>query len=367
VSAIPEAFDVGGVSPELALVDPLADPRWDAFVENHPFGWICHLSGWKRVLERTFSHMKGHYLALVDSKGEIKAGLPLYEVRSRLTGNRLVSIPFATLSDPLVSDSDQLDELLEAAKAFSKKRGIDRVEFRTTNAYRFVKDQQFVRNNGFKCHFVNLNVDLAALWKSFPQKAIKYEVNRARKNNLAMKLGESEEDLRLFYRLYTQTRRRLGLPTHPYLLLRILWETFKSRKKMELCLALYEGRAIAGHVLFKFNNRVSVEFEGWNRGYRKLSPNHFLFWEEIKQAHKEGFRIYDFGRTSTQNVGLMEFKSRWGAEICDLPIFYYSAQGARERAYDEGTVAYRLMRSLFRIMPESIHPLFGKWLYNHLG
>jgi len=352
---------------EVALIDPLADPRWDAFVENHPFGWICHLSGWKRVLESTFSHMKGHYLALVDSEGEIKAGLPLYEVRSPLTGNRLVSIPFATLSDPLVSDGDQLDELLEAAKAFSKKIGIPRVQVRTTNAHCFVNNPQFARNNGFKCHFVKLDMDLAALWRSLSRKGVRQEVSRARKNNLFLKHGESEEDIKLFYRLYTQTRRRLGLPTHPYLFLKTLWDTFKSGERMELCLALYEGRAIAGHVLFKFNNRVSAEFEGWNRKYRKLSPNHFLFWEEIKQAHKEGFRIYDFGRTSTQNVGLMEFKNRWGTEICDLPIFYYSPEGARGRTYGEGTVPYRLIRSLFRIMPETIHPLFGKWLYNHLG
>ena len=34
-------------SEEVIEIDPLKDPRWDTFVENHPFGWIVHLSGWK--------------------------------------------------------------------------------------------------------------------------------------------------------------------------------------------------------------------------------------------------------------------------------------------------------------------------------
>ena len=35
----------------LQSIDPLKDSRWDGFVAGHPFGWVCHLSGWKKVLE----------------------------------------------------------------------------------------------------------------------------------------------------------------------------------------------------------------------------------------------------------------------------------------------------------------------------
>jgi hypothetical protein len=33
----------------ITTINPIADERWDQFVENHPFGWICHHSGWKVV------------------------------------------------------------------------------------------------------------------------------------------------------------------------------------------------------------------------------------------------------------------------------------------------------------------------------
>jgi hypothetical protein len=84
------------------LINPLEEPRWDAFVANHPYGWVCHLSRWGSLIERCFKHIRAHFLADFDERGEIVGGLPIYEVRSHLTGNRLVSIPYATLCDPLV-------------------------------------------------------------------------------------------------------------------------------------------------------------------------------------------------------------------------------------------------------------------------
>ena len=115
----------------IKLIDPITDPRWDKFVENHPFGWIYHLSGWKKVLEQSFNHMKGYYFALIDENDGIKAGLPIYEVKSWLTGNRLVSIPFATLCNPLISTSEEMTELLKAVMEFSRDRNISYLEIRT--------------------------------------------------------------------------------------------------------------------------------------------------------------------------------------------------------------------------------------------
>ena len=84
----------------VVFIDPVSDHRWDKFVESHPYGWLCHLSGWKKVLEKSFSHMRGYYPVLLNGS-EIKAAMPIFQVKSWLTGQRLVSIPFASLCDPL--------------------------------------------------------------------------------------------------------------------------------------------------------------------------------------------------------------------------------------------------------------------------
>jgi len=71
------ALEKGDLGEGIGLIDPLADRRWDRFVDQHPFGWITRLSGWKSVLEWTFPHMRGYYLTLCDSAGVLKAALPI--------------------------------------------------------------------------------------------------------------------------------------------------------------------------------------------------------------------------------------------------------------------------------------------------
>ncbi len=352
---------------EVTLIDPITDPRWDAFVENHPYGWICHLSGWKQVLEKSFPHMKGHYLALMDeTSNQIKAGMPVFEVKSWLTGKRLVSIPFATLCDPLVSTSDDLLKLLEAAKNLSNDLKTSYIEIRAMNSNSFMEDSGFYGKYYFKNHYLELNPELNELWKSLHRKAVRQEINRANRNNLSMKIGETESDLIEFYGLYLKTRRRLGLPPHPYQFLKSLWDMFGPTRKVILYLAKFQSRLIAGHIVFRFNGRVSAEFEGWDKEFHKASPNHFLFWEEIKAAHKEGFKIYDFVRTSAGNTGLMAFKGHWGTRVIDLPIFYYPREVLSNDGR-ENSLAYKIVSQLCRFAPKSGLRLIGNICYKHLG
>ena len=95
-------------------------PEWDAFVQRHPWGVIAHLSGWKRAVEQTFQHIRGE-VVVVREGGRIVAGIPFYDVRSFLLGNRTVSVPFATLCDPLVSSPEQLETLISFLKSRSVK------------------------------------------------------------------------------------------------------------------------------------------------------------------------------------------------------------------------------------------------------
>lgn len=349
------------------IIDPGKDPRWDKFVEEHPFGWICHLSGWKGAIEENFDHIKAHYIVLEDGKGSIRAGLPVYEVRSWLTGRRLVSIPFATLSDPLVSTPEDMEELLAAAKTLSKHLGIPRIEIRTTKSDALIRDPQFVGSYYFKNHYIELNAEVDELWKSLHRKAVRQEIGRANRSGLTLRVGQSKDDMAEFYELYRSTRKRLGLPSHPYLFFISLWEKFSPTGHMMLWLAEYQKQVVAAHIVFRFNGRVSAEFEGWDKRFYKTSPNHFLFWEEIKVARNDRFQVYDFGRTSPDNVGLMAFKGHWGTRVTDLPVFVYSDNGGGPSVHREAGTGYKLMSCMCKHTPNSMQKMLGNFCYKHLG
>src|SRR5687768_17581734 len=81
--------------------------RWDRFVLDHSQGLIYHSTLWKNALENAFPHVKGHFLAETEPEtGKIKSGIALYTVSSWLLGPRLISIPFATLGEPLVETAE---------------------------------------------------------------------------------------------------------------------------------------------------------------------------------------------------------------------------------------------------------------------
>ena len=351
----------------IQLIDPIADPRWDRFVENHPFGWVCHLSGWKQVLEQSFKHMKGHYFVIVDEKDNIKAGLPVYEVKSWLTGKRLVSIPFGTLCDPLVSSEDDFKQLFGAARSSLKRFSGTCMEIRTVMASSLLEQTGLGKRSFYKHHYMALDKRPEELKKGFHRTCVRQRISRAQKSDLVLTIAAREEDLNQYYRLHRITRKRTGLPLQPYAFFRNLWNAFHGKGLMDLFLAKKGEDFIAGIILFKFKDRVSAEFAGSDYRYVKISPNHFLFWEAIQMACEQGYQVFDFGRTSPNNQNLMDFKNRWGTAVKDLPQFFDPKDAVLDMANREETGKYRLMSRICANAPDRYQPLIGSFCYRHLG
>jgi hypothetical protein len=349
------------------LIDPVQDRRWDRFVESHPFGWICHLAAWKAVLERSFPQMKAYYLALFDTSGEnIIAGLPIYQVKSWITGNRLVSIPFATICDPLVSTSHQATDLLDAALGLFYGRNNSVMEVRALQATHLIEDNRVEKVSFYKTHFLNLEQPLDHIRSRIVDRCVRRSISKALKSQLEIRLAETVDDLKVFYNLHKKTRRRLGLPCQPYGFIDNLWRNFHNKEQMHLLIAMDRNNSCAALIVFSFGNRVSAEFLATDDHYLNSGVNHLLYWSAIAMAQEKGATVFDFGRTSPRNPGLMSFKGRWGTDLADLSQFYYPKTRAK-RLYEEETLRYKAVRILCRRTPLGMQHLIGGLLYRHLG
>ena len=350
------------------IIDPNRYQSWNRFVYEHPFGWLVHLSGWKSVLEKSFPHMKGYYFAFIDvDKNSIKAALPLFLVKSWLTGTRLVSIPFSTLSDPLVSSAEDLQILFEEVKCFFEEKGGSYIELRTLKANTFLQKENFAQSTHFCHHYIDLNEPPEKLKKKFHRSCVRQKISRANKSNINLKVGKEEQDLKEFYRLYFMSRKRLGLPPQPYRFLKELWNTFFPAKQLMLLLAETEGSFIAGLILFMFKKRVSAEFSVIDESFSNISPNHLLFWEAIKISYDNGYEIFDFGRTSCQNTGLLNFKRRWNTKQIDLPIYFYPKEIGNKLCEIENSIKYKISSNICGYSPQPVLRMIGNFCYRHLG
>src|SRR5436190_24069265 len=95
-------------------IDPLHDSRWSVLVESHPRSSIFHTREWLDALRRTYKY-KARAFTTSAPGNLLSNGIVFCQVKSWLTGSRLVSLPFSDHCEPLAAAGEELDELLEYA------------------------------------------------------------------------------------------------------------------------------------------------------------------------------------------------------------------------------------------------------------
>ncbi|MEI6126677.1 MAG: GNAT family N-acetyltransferase [Pseudomonadota bacterium] len=354
---------------KVVLLKPDDMPQWDVFVGQHPYGSICHLSSWQDVLKKSFAHIEGHFFALLDDEtSEILAGLPVYTVKSRLTGNRLVSAPFANLFDPLISKPEDMEILLAHIIELYKKTKSSYIEIRSLLSTPLIKTTRLKSSCMFKHHYLSLNETPDIVMKKFHRTCVRKNIKNAVKANLRINIAENKQQLYVFYKLYFRTRKDIGLPPLPYKFFEAVWDVFCSSAKVIFLIAELNQHPVAGLMVFKFKNRLSAEYLGWDRSFHALRPTTYIYWEAIKLAVAQGCDVFDFGRTAIHNNGLLAFKRRWGTEEVDMTDFFYPKEFMHKNsAGNEASWKYQLVKKSCEWSPDFLFQLIGNFCYRHMG
>jgi CelD/BcsL family acetyltransferase involved in cellulose biosynthesis len=94
-----------------------------------------------------------------------------------------------------------------------------------------------------------------------------------------------------------------------------------------------------------------------------LRPNNLLFWEGIRWGCENGFTWFDMGRTEVENVGLRNFKSRWGAVEEPLTYSILSSKRLRPRSRR----LEHVLHSVIQRSPIWVCRISGELLYKYVG
>ena len=106
--------------------------RWNEFVFACPGATFFHRIEWRGIMRDVFRH-RTHYL-LAERDNRIVAVLPLAEVKSRLFGHALTSLPFAVYGGIAGDDADAVAALEAAADDLARKAGVQHLEYRNLSA-----------------------------------------------------------------------------------------------------------------------------------------------------------------------------------------------------------------------------------------
>ena len=278
--------------------------QWDRYVDAHPDGLNYHRYGWRRVITESFGHV-AWYLMARDHEGVVRGVLPLVHLNSRLFGNVLVSLPFVNYGGLLTDTDEAATALLGQAMRLRDRVGAAHLELRHL--------REWPLDLACKKHKVTMLLPLApdcdTQWKLFNAK-LRNQVRKAQKSGLTVRWGGAEL-LDDFYDIFVRNMRDLGTPVYGRGLFEKVLATFPDNSRI---IGVYlNDNVVAAGLASWYRSTLEIPWASSNKDYKNLCPNNLLYWEAISFAIRQGFRIFDFGR-STPGEGTFRFKEQWGAE-----------------------------------------------------
>ena len=406
------------MSIKVKAIKPIDAPAWDEYVYNHPKATLYHLSGWKKVIDKTYGH-KTYYLIATkyNSKPETRNALqkstedlsgnsyelnsnhvvgilPLVHLKHLLFGNSLISIPFFDLGGILADDENTEKALLSEVIKLGQELKVENIELRhveqlswlanssklTANAKKDIpmnydlslprETRSMFHRGAMSCvtksHKVRMLLDLPesseVLMQSFKAK-LRSQIKKPLKEGLKFKVG-GVELLDDFYKVFSINMRDLGSPVHSKSLMKNVLEEFP--KESRIIMVYKDDQPIACSLIVGFTDTLENPWASALRQYSRLSPNMLLYWTMLEYACDNGLKYFDFGRSSPDE-GTYKFKEQWGAVPTPLHWHYIALDGqpigeeTSEKSKFERAIQY------WQKLPVPVTKIIGPMIRKHIG
>ena len=336
----------------LARADEAA---WDRFVDGCREATFFHRSAWRGIIEDVFRH-RCHYL-IAESEGAVRGVLPLAEVRSRVFGHWLASLPFCAYAGPIGTDRIVEQALIDAAVELGRSLRVSHLELRN----RLPKRVEWPRQDLYVTFRKPLLRDVEANLLAIPRK------QRAMVRKAIARGLRSERDATpdRFFALYADNVHRHGTPALPKRYFARLMESFGDACEVTIITDL-AGKPVSGVLSFYFRNEVLPYYAGDTTEARALAGNDFKYWTLMRDACERGIAVFDFGR-SKRGTGSFDFKRNWGFEPTPL-AYEYELYGRNAIPQNNPlNPRYRALIALWRRLPRPIVNAIGPSIARHLG
>jgi hypothetical protein len=335
-------------------IDPLQDPRWEAFVERHPRASVFHSRGWLDALRRTYGYRP--FVLTTSGEGPLANGLVACEVRTAFA-RRLVSLPFSDHTDVLADDGAEAARLCAALAEVAREGQWRSVEVRARAGVSALSP-----GGTYAWHVLDMRRPLDVIFAGFHASSTRRAIRRAEREGLALEAGRSEALIAEFFGQLRQARRRHGAPPQPMAWFRNLAAAFGERLTIDV--ARVGAMPVASILTIRFGATLVYKYGGSDARHHALGAMPLLFWTAIRRAHAAGATQLDLGRSDLDQPGLIAFKDHLGAERRELT---YSRWPAQPAGATHVSALARTTRRLLAHLPDPLFDLTGRLAYRHLG
>ncbi|MDD5702467.1 MAG: peptidoglycan bridge formation glycyltransferase FemA/FemB family protein [Dehalococcoidales bacterium] len=306
----------------LKIIDPITDQRWDNFITSHCDGNIFHHSAWTRVLVDKYGETYKYY-ATENENGEITGALPFFHINNPLVGNQLVCLPSSDSCPPLANSQPDLKQLIDGAIQEIKQNNASSIQIRGWSKTGLPEgcEVQCGLLHSF-VQVIDLQRGLSSIREGMTRNG-RYNLRSAEKQSMAVKSGQDEKDLKIFYRLLIDNLRKHHVLPPPYSYFHSIFKHIIIAGRGFLYFTEFHGKIISANLYFCFKDTALCSYSAQLNSYSKYRPNYFLHWKAIEDFHSQSYKFYDFGGTDPNNQGLLFFKRSWGGTETTRSFYYY--------------------------------------------
>ena len=339
---------------QIKLMQPADRARWDSFVNSCSAATFFHRAGWQQVIERSFGHRTWFFYAEAD--GEIVGVLPLAQVKSRLFGHSLCSLPFCVYGGVASHSEAATKALDDAAQQLAVELNVGHLEMRLQAP----KNPDWLSKDLYVTFRKEIDPDEEKNMLAIPRKQ-RAMVRKGIKENLRSEIDATTD--RLFF-AYASSVHNLGTPVFPRKYFQLLKEVFQE--DCEILTITQNDEVICSVLSFYFRDEVLPYYGGGTTRARAVAGNDFMYWELMRRACARGCKIFDFGR-SKRGTGAFDFKKNWGFEATQL---YYEYQLHAITALPENNPLnprYQMFIKMWRHLPLPVANFLGPFIVKNLG
>ena len=334
---------------------------WDRFVADRPDATFFHQSAMPGLICRVFGHRDRSIAAVQD--GAVVGVLPLVELRTRLFGHTLMSLPFCVYAGPLAADAHTARSLIGHAAELRQSTGAAALELRGLTpppADWFGEDGWSERPGLYATFRRRIDSDDAANLKAIPRKqraVVRKGIERGLDVTVAREAGTA-------WRIYAESVRNLGSPVFPRRWFEGLLAAFPDGA--DATVVADAGEPIASVLNFHWRDAVRPYYGGGTPAARDCQAYDTMYWNVMCRAAARGAKIFDFGR-SKEGTGAYAFKKNWGFFPTPLTYRFLMRPGQPIPENNPLNPKYRLMIATWKKLPLPVANLLGPHLVRGVG
>lgn len=280
---------------------------WDNVIKNFEKSTIFHTTEWKKLIENLGG--KGFLLAAKENDC-ITGILPIFITKSKILHlKQFFSIPF-TDQDGLLLDSNPNDTLKALLKTLEKMINEHNPAKTTINT------SHVLMLNARVTPILRYGIDISGLteeqvWKGFTTNVRRY-TSKSKKMGVELSMKTRPSFYKEYYKMYNDlaTRRNLIIGRFSKQFFKTLFGILKNN--MKVLAAEIDDKILSAMIILPYNNVLYAYLLASYNDAFKFYPNYLLYWEMIRWAIDNKFKLIDIGTAGVgKHTGLHSYKRKY--------------------------------------------------------